>query len=260
MIEQNKVYCMDALEFLKQIPDNSVDLILTDPPYNTGMDSKETSPENHPIVRFNSDKTVKNPRLFGFFNDNLDDWDYEKLIKDIIREFIRVLKPNKPMFLFINYKNFDKIKQWLEWGGAMYKQTLVWDKVLHGLNYQNYAHQFELIIFCIKGEEYHPKRIKHKTDVIRCQRVNGNNKINHETVKPIKLFRDIIEDNSNVGDVVLDCFLGSGTTAIASKQTSRNFMGCEINQEYCKIAEGYLQQSSLFTQKKKGILDFQGGR
>lgn len=236
----NKIYCMDALEGLKQIPDESVDLILTDPPYNTGMSSKSQSGFNQGWTP----KSTGKPRLSNFFDDNLSDWGYEKLMKDVILECMRVLKPNKPLFFFIDHRNVNKLKDWLIWGGANYKQILVWDKIIHGLNYQNYAYQYELIIFCTKGD-YFPKRINHKTDIIKISRVNSDNKIDHETVKPIKLLRELIEDNSNEGDVVLDMFMGSGSVAFASKQMKRNFIGFELEEKYVKISEKRLTQEVL---------------
>ena len=69
----------------------------------------------------------------------------------------------------------------------------------------------------------------------------------HPTQKPVKLFRDIIRDFSEEGDLILDPFMGSGTTAIACKQLNRNFIGFEISKEYCDIARKRLSQANLNT-------------
>jgi len=226
-LELNKVYHMDCLEGLKRIPDNSIDLIISDPPYNTG---------------FKENKTAN--WLNSFFNDNLDEWEYEKLMKDTFREFYRVLKDNKPIYIFIDHRNLDLFKKWLLWCNFNYKQIIIWDKVVHGLNYQNYAYKHEYILYFVKGVYTH-KKIKHKFDIIHLKRINQDNKIDHETVKPLSLIRNFIIDNSDENDIVLDAFMGSGTTAIASKQTGRYFIGFEIEKKYIDIINNRLKQNIL---------------
>ena len=82
MLEVNRIYCGNCLELMKEIDNESIDLIVTDPPYNTGMNSKVTSPVNHPSVGFNSNKTAKKPRLFGFFNDNMSKEQYQEFVNN----------------------------------------------------------------------------------------------------------------------------------------------------------------------------------
>ena len=103
MLELNQIYNVNCLEGLKELPDASVDLIITDPPYNTGLNSKVTSAENNPTVRFNGQKATK-PWLGSFFNDDMDDWEYEKLMRDAARGLYRVLKPNKACYVFIDWR------------------------------------------------------------------------------------------------------------------------------------------------------------
>lgn len=225
------------------MPDASVDLIITDPPYNTGLNSKVTSAENHPTVHFNGQKATKQ-RLCSFFNDNMDKWDYEKLMRDAARALFRVLKPNKACYVFIDWRNYHLIREWFIWAGFTFKQALVWDKVVHGLNYQNYAYTYEMVCYFVKGEYWH-KRQEIKKDVITLQRVNQNNEFEHETVKPISLLRKFIKDNSEGGEVVLDPFIGSGTVAVACKQTGRLYVGFEIIKDYCDLANKRLSQNNL---------------
>jgi site-specific DNA-methyltransferase (adenine-specific) len=231
LLQINQIYNCDCLEGLKQIDDNSVDLIVTDPPYNTGFKEQTNS-----------------AKLNSFFNDNLSDWEYEKLIKDTVLQIMRVLKNNKPIFVFIDHRNINKIREWFEWGGAVYKQTIIWDKVVHGLNFQNYAYTYENILFFTKGVWF-PKRIKQKKDIISISRVNNFNDIDHETVKPLNLFFDLIYDNSSENDLVLDPFIGTGTTAISCMMANRKYIGFEKEKKYYDICvsrlNGWKTQTKL---------------
>lgn len=107
-------------------------------------------------------------------------------------------------------------------------------------------------------KEYEEKRryfkpLKDFTDVWTFNIMGGKESVNHPTQKPIKLIRRIIETSSKEGELVLDCFMGSGTTAEACKQLNRNFIGCDISEEYCKIANKRLLQQILHKPKSEGI-------
>lgn len=251
--ELNKIYCMDCLEGLKRIPDNSVDLVLTDPPYNTGMGSKVTSPDNHPTVRFSSNSTKK-PWLFGFFNDNISKEDYDKLVTSCCNEFYRILKDDKCAYIYINWKMLGLWLDRLSGVGFNIKNVIVWDKRVHGLNYQNYAYTYELIIYAVKGMfKLNNKRCNDLRDGTFKDVWNIQRKIStsteeghHETEKLMKVVNIPIIHASKEGDIVLDAFVGSGTTAVACKQLGRKFIGFEISPEYCKIAEKRLAQEVLF--------------
>jgi len=232
--ELNKIYNMDCLEGLKQIPDNSVDLIVTDPPYNTGIK-----------------KTTKG-RLKNFFNDKYDEREYERLVEEVCVSLYRVLKTNKAGYIYINWKSLGIWLYYLKKAGFAVKNVIVWDKVIHGLNYQNYAYTYELIIFFIKGifkvnnKRIEDKNKKYYKDVWHISRkIDNEPDSKHETVKEIKVVKLPIIHGSNENDIVLDPFIGSGTTAVACKQLNRRFIGFEISKEYCDIVNKRLEQSNL---------------
>ena len=234
---------MDALEGLKKIPDNSVDLILTDPPYNTGMSQKSQ-------IGRKMGQSAKKPWLFGFFNDNYSEEDYNTLIRNFSSEFFRVLKNNHAGYIFINWKKLGLGIKGLENAGFFVKNCIVWDKIVHGLNYQNYAYTYELIIFFIKGSFFpNNKSVKnyYYKDVWNIQRKidNSQKEGHHETEKLIKVVKIPILHGTNKGDIVLDVFMGSGTTAVACKQLGRNFIGFEINPKYVEIVNKRLFQNIL---------------
>lgn len=221
---------MDALELLKLIPNNSVDLILTDPPYNTGMK-----------------KSNGKARLCHFFNDNLSKENYQNLVITSCNEFYRVLKENKAIYIYINWRNMGLWLTELEKAGFLMKNCIVWNKIIHGLNYQNYANTYELILFGVKGSFFPNNKPKFYKDVWDIKRkVNTENKeTHHETEKLLKIVQLPILHASNKGDIVLDCFIGSGTTAVACKQLGRNFIGCDNKQEYIDLTNKRLSQQIL---------------
>ncbi len=238
---KNKVICGDCLELLKEIPDESIDAIVTDPPYNTGMQKVDLKPN-------------QKAWLSGFFDDNYTDEDYLKLIKGTLKELFRILKNNKGGYIYMNWKKMGLWINELNNVGFNVKNVIVWDKKVHGLNYQNYAYTHEFIIFFTKGKFFpsnkslEDKRNGYFKDVWNIQRKIENNSKegHHETEKLLKVVKIPIEHSTNKGDIVIDPFLGSGTTAVACKQLGRNYIGFEISQEYVDMANKRLEQGVLF--------------
>ena len=204
----NKVIQGDCLEVMKQMPDKCVDLVLTDPPYGIGMNKHFGSGvENIPTID--------------------GDWDNNIPSKEYFDEIFRVSK--NQVFFGGNYftKYLPPTSCWI-----------VWDK-------NNGASTFgdgELIWTSFKGA----LRIhKHHWVGLVSGREDTGMKV-HPTQKPKELITWIIARFSQKEtDLILDPFLGSGTTAVAAKQLKRNFIGIEISEKYCEIARGRLRQEIL---------------
>ena len=239
-MELNKIYNMDCLEGMKQLNNESVDLIVTDPPYNTKIDTTGGGGQRG------------SNRLNNFFKDTFTDKEYQDLINNSVNEMYRVLKQNKAIYLFINWKQLGK---WLDSMGKIgftIKNVIVWDKVVHGLNYHNYAYTYELIIYAVKGDFFpnnksaFDKRKGFYKDIWHIQRnIDTNKESIHETVKQIDVIRTPILHASEENDLILDPFMGSGTTAVACQQLNRNFIGFEIEQKYIDLANKRLSQKGL---------------
>ena len=215
--ELNKIYCMDCLEGLKKIPDKSIDICITDPPYGINMQNGLGLSKS-----FGS-----SPKTVRFYEDD-SNWDSKTPDKEVFDEILRV---SKKVFIFGGNYFTDKLPLGTCW--------IVWDKQ-GDIKFDNPFSACELI-----WTNLDKKAIK-KYIVIQQGFVKDkepNNDRVHPTQKPVKLIRDILKDNE--GNVVLDCFIGSGTTAVACKQLGRNFIGFEISQEYCDIANKRLQQEVL---------------
>ena len=223
------LYQADCLKALKEIPDNSVDLVVTDPPYNTGMvESNEKA------------------RLSHFFNDNYKPEDYQVLLSESCKQMYRVLKENKAIYIYMNWKSYSKWIDSLQIAGFKIKNLIVWDKVIHGLNYQNYAYTHEFIIFAVKGnfkpsnKQQKDNKNKYYTDVWHIRRNLDNESEStehHETQKAMEVVKIPILHGSKEGDTILDPFLGSGTTMLASLELGRSCIGIEIEPKYIDIAK-----------------------
>jgi site-specific DNA-methyltransferase (adenine-specific) len=210
----NTPICSDWREAIKQVPDKSIDLLLTDPPYGMQFQS------NH--------RKVRHKRIQG--DDSLE-W-----LGGWAKEMHRVMKQEAHLYIFCSWHNVDAFKREI---GAYFeiKNILIWEKNNTGMGdlEGDYAPKYEMILFCSNGS----KKLNGGRDanILKAKRTGNEN---HPTEKPTNLLAYLIEKSSNVGDVVLDTFAGSFSTAQACIETGRNYLCFEIEEEYCRIAKNLL--------------------
>lgn len=213
----NKIHHADCLEFMKQLPDKCIDLVLTDPPYGVG--NKFTSKFGLQV----------NKNLHGSFS-----WNDKIPSEEVFREIIRVSK-NQIIFGGNYYTEYlQPTNSWL-----------VWDKV-GNLDLKNPFSDCELAwtSFSCAMKKYTVVNMGFIS-----QKEEKGKRI-HPTQKPQKLFERILQDFSKENDLILDCFSGSGTTAIACHNLNRRFICVEKDQDYfsasVKRLEDHRRQLSLF--------------
>lgn len=215
----NKVNNMPWEEGILLIPDKSIDLVITDPPYGIEWLSGRRESKHLSIK-----------------NDETLEW-----LPTWILEMKRVLKEDSHFYVFCSWHNIETFKLELTKQFTI-KNILIWEKNNHGSGdlEGDYAPQYEMIIFCSNGV----KKLNGKRDsnVIRFSKTNN---LLHPTQKPIPLLSFLINKSSKEEDIVLDTFAGIFTTAIACKQLNRNFIGFEIEKTYCKIAKDLLNRQSI---------------
>ena len=212
-MEDIKLYCDDCLNIMKQIENESIDLIVTDPPYLIKYKTNHRKNKDH-----------------DFCSEILND-DNEQLIIDYIRECYRILKNNTAMYMFCNCDKVDFFKQELENAGFKIKNMIIWVKnnwTAGDLKAQ-FGKQYEIIFLVNKGRKcFNGKRI---TDVWMFDKISGKKQL-HQNQKPVDLLKQCILKHSDENDIVFDGFMGSGSTGVACIETKRNFVGCEIYKEY----------------------------
>ena len=208
-MEYDYIECGDCLELMKGIPDGSIDLVLTDPPYGIDLTPQR---ENG---KFKNTKVI---------NDNTLEW-----LPNLVNDLYRVSK--NAVLIFCGWQNVDKFKIEFEKRFTV-KNILVWDKDWFGMG-NNYRPNYELCLLCCKTNV--TTKSNNKSNILKYRRI-APQKLLHSCEKPIALLEDLITELSNDGDIVLDPFLGSGTTAVACVNTNRHYIGFELDPQYYNIA------------------------
>ena len=211
-MELNKIYNEDCIEGMKNISDNSIDLIVTDPPY---------------LVKYKTGR--RKDKSHKFTKEILND-DNEQLLKDYIKECHRIMKNDTAMYMFCSSNKVDFFKQELEKYFTI-KNMIIWVKNNHtaGDLQSAFGRKYEIVFLVNKGRsKFNGTRL---TDVWEFKRVAGKGQL-HQNQKPVEMIEQCIEKHSNENDVVFDGFMGSGTTAIACINTNRNYIGFELDEEY----------------------------
>jgi len=231
-----KLHQGDCLEVMKQIPDGSVDLIVTSPPYNMNLRIRNGKYCSRQIVKELSTK-------YENFNDNLPMDDYYSFNKNIINELLRVsdlvfynvqfLTGNKPALFKLIGEFSHKLKEFIVWDKEN-AQPAIGDGVMNS--------QFEAILVFQNSKPYSRAFSSsnfNRGTLSNLWRIKRGKKIHksHGAVFPIELIKKAIDNFSRTGHVVLDPFMGTGTTGVACKQLNRKFIGIELDKEYFKIAE-----------------------
>ena len=251
------LYNADCLDILKTIPDESIDLVVTDCPYRIVSGGCSTEPEKNPcggILGKRADKhgnmyysDSKHVSLTGMFND-YDSTTYAKQgklfkfneikFRDWLPELYRVLKSDTHCYVMINARNLKDLQQDAEDAGFKFQQLLVWDKGNSTPN-KYYLNSFELILMLRKGRAKNINKLGTK-NILRVPNIMRGR--NHPTEKPVELMKILIENSTNEGDTVLDPFMGVGGAGVACVETTRQFIGIEIDERYYDIAKERLRQ------------------
>ena len=230
MLELDKIYCMDALKGLQSIDDNTIDLVLTDPPY--GFNDKD----------------------WDTFNDK------ELMVFNIswVKEVYRILKNEGSFYCFSGFRNMNVFLKTFDLFPFNLQNMIVWERDSPGRlqGSKKYTMNFELIWFLTKSNDYifnvDDVRIKHKYKDKR-QNPNGKNcgciwscknlligkhkeQVGHPHQKPIELIERIVKASSNEDDIVLDLFSGSGTTPLVCKRINRRYIAFEKEEGYYNIS------------------------
>ncbi len=231
MLELNRIYNMDCIEGMKQIESCSIDLIITDPPYKTT--ARGSAGNSGGMMQ----KEINKKGMVFKYNDI-------RLI-EYIPEFYRILKSGSHFYIMTNHVNLQETLDTCTRNGFHFIKSLIWDKGNKVMG-TAYMSQFEYVLFFRKGSF---KKINHcgTSDILsvpnkKTKSVNGGNL--HDTEKPIKLMEMLINNSTNEGDLVLDPFIGIGGTALACRSNNRNYIGFEIDKQYCDIANNRLEEQT----------------
>ena len=228
---RHKLICGSATnhhEVSRLCDDESIDLVLTDPPYNVAYVGK----------------TAESLKIQ---NDNMSDEDFEDLLRDFYVNAFLLLKPGAAIYVFHADSEGEKFRKYFREAGLKLTQCLIWLKNSLVLGRQDYQWQHEPCLF--GGKEYsdHDPVLygwkegeKHKwfnnrkqTTLLKFDRPTRNKE--HPTMKPIPMLGYLINNSTKPNDIIFDFFLGSGSTLIAAEQLGRSCYGCELDPKYCDV-------------------------
>jgi site-specific DNA-methyltransferase (adenine-specific) len=211
-LPRNQLICGHALHFLKQLPDKSIDLVVTDPPYGDNI-------------------------AYGIHNRTIAGNEHPLIALSVMHEAYRVLKANASAYMFCGMRHLAFIRAFFQdYTKYSIRDVLIWDKILRGRGH-GFRRQYECILVLEKGKPRY--RNAGLSNVLRFQRARA---IRHPHEKPVELIETLIQQSSDEQDVVLDPFVGSGTTAVAAQRLNRHYVGVELDRRYYAVAEKRLQQ------------------
>lgn len=219
-----KLYRGDCLEMIDQLPDRSVDLVLTDPPYNISQEQTAN----------------------GFWSMNRQSldfgtWDHDFDQTSWIQPMTEKIAKNGAMIIFNRWKNLGLIADELERCGMDVKDCIRWEKTnpMPRNRDRRYVADFEFAVWAVKQRgkwTFNRQDSKYQRPEFIATAPNGKHRF-HPTQKPVSLLEELIKIHSNPGDLVFDPFLGSGSTGVAALELGRRFVGIEISEKYYQIAK-----------------------
>ncbi len=247
----DQVLCCDALQGMQQLPDASIDLILADPPYGLGKD-------------------------YGNDSDKMEAAAYLEWTAAWLEIALPKLKPNGSLYIFLTWRYSPEIFVWLKQRMSMINE-IIWDRRVPSMggSVRRYSSVHDTIGFFAKAKDYYfdldAIRIPYDAEtkkarsrkifegakwlelgfnpkdvwsVSRLHKVHAERE-DHPTQKPLEIIERMIKASCPPGGVVLDPFMGSGTTAVAAQNTGRHFVGYELNPDYSALIQARLQANQL---------------
>ena len=251
MFKKNSITQGDSLELLKKIPDNSIDLVFADPPYNLQLRETLYRPDQTTVEAVTNDW------------DKFDTYQaYDEFCSVWLKECKRVLKDGGALWVIGSYHNILRLGTSIQNLGFWILNDIIWHKTNPMPNFRGtrFTNAHETLLWCTTSrkakytfnyqnlkELNEGKQMRSDWHIPICsgkERMReDNNQRSHPTQKPEALLYRIMVSSTNKGDTVLDPFLGSGTTAVMAKKLQRNFIGFEQDQDYIKLAKKRLKNT-----------------
>ena len=253
MIKKNKILLGDSLKIMKKIPSKSVDLIFADPPYNLQLKDTLYRPDQTAVEAVTQD--------WDKFNTYKE---YDNFTEQWLKESKRILKKGGALWVIGSYHNILRVGTSIQNHGFWILNDIIWHKTNPMPNFRGtrFTNAHETLLWCTTSRKakytFNYQNLKELNDgkqmrsdwyIPICsgkERLReNNNQRSHPTQKPEALMYRIILSSTNKGDIILDPFLGSGTTAVITKKLQRNFIGIEQDKEYVSLAKKRLKQTKV---------------
>lgn len=213
----------DAVDALRNLADDSVDLVVTDPPY----ESLEKHRAIGTTTRLKHSKASSNDWFSIFPNARFD---------ELFAELYRVLRRDRHVYVFCDPETAFIMKPVGEAAGFRFWKPLIWDKVAIGMGY-HYRARYEMILFFEKGK----RKLNDLgiPDVLRAPRIHRG----YPTEKPVSISETLITQSTQPGELVIDPFMGSGSVGMAALHSGRHFLGCDLAAEAVEVTRARLLEA-----------------
>lgn len=224
MLEINNIYNMDCMEGIKLLDDKSVDLVIIDPPY-----------------KLNLNKVKKTTTFNNYANELLDLKDgFDLKVLDLLIQKMKKIN----IYIYCSKRQVQELLEYFMKKGCNY-EVLTWHKLNPSpLTNNNYLPDTEYIIFAReKGVKLYGSYSTKRKFYLSGTNHTDKKKYKHPTIKPLPLIENHIINSSKEGELILDCFAGSGTTLVGAINQNRNFIGFEINEKYYEIAKQRIKET-----------------
>lgn len=224
-----ELYRGDCLKMIDQLPDRSVDLVLTDPPYNISQEQTAN-------------------RFWSMNRQSLDfgTWDHDFDQTNWIQPITEKVAKDGAVIIFNRWKNLGLIADELERCGMDVKDCIRWEKTnpMPRNRDRRYVADFEFAVWAVKRGgrwTFNRQDPGYQRPEFKATSPKGKRRL-HPMQKPIDLLEELIKIHSNPGDLVFDPFLGSGSTGVAALELGRRFVGIEISEKYYQIAKERIER------------------
>jgi len=213
----SRIVRSDCIEFMRRMPRNCVDLIITDPPYGDDV-------------------------AYGYMNKTIENNENPLINCLALAECYRILRKNRSVYNFTNWKHYPFLVEFImKYTKFKIRHVIVWKKKNFGMGWA-FRHQYEMILVLEKGKPRYS--LTNFSDVQDSEYIVHNSKT-HPHQKPLDLISKMIEHSSKKGDLVFDPFCGSGSTCLAAEIKGRKWIGVEKDSNYVRLARKRLNKGGF---------------
>jgi len=231
--DDDQIYFIDCIKGMKELPRECIDLIIADPPFGLDFTGKES------IYNRNSEFVIDD---YGEVKG-----DYYNFTESWISEISRIMKQTSSTYIFSGWTNLEAVLRSIREAGLTVLNHLVWQYQFGVFTRKKFVTSHYHLLFVVKNQKkYYFNKIEHyPIDIWDIKRDYDQKKKKNGTKLPLKLIQRCIDFSTKPGDIILDPFLGNGTTAEAAKANYRHFIGFEMNEKLKPIIENNISSIEL---------------
>jgi len=237
-----QLYQGDCLEIMREIPGDSIDMVLTDPPYSSGGLFAGDRKASGRVKYCDTDHNGM-ARFQDFSGDNMDQRGFTEYMRTVLTRARRKIKAGGVAAVFVDWRNLPALTDALQMAGWVWRGVVVWNKGISRNIPGRYRNDCEYIVWGTNGRK--PVDWTPGFQALSgCYSISGvaTTKRRHQTEKPVELLEKLLAICSD-GGTVLDPFMGSGSTGVACVKTGRDFIGIELDADYFQTAERRIEEA-----------------